>query len=307
VTLWEQALDDNRELLSELRLAGYFVDLIRRTPGANMTFSVDNFERVLDRDTAPLGVYGSGLWADDHGRLSPAVFVQFGLAPLEGVPGSETEFSRILRPLEGLEDLTRELLFVGLPPPQLQQRTAVGPNDIALFGSLRGRLGLPVWSPNGSNGYTTAGHNAPQTSVVVWDEQGRRIGNVDLSIHLRNRPAMTPTADVALVELNHADSNSGGTVKIATCRAFDKVRLQPGGLTSFIRGVSPDFAWLPSTASWGEVAITSEMISIPGDSGAVVYRDDGMAVGHVVAGYDPAYTLIQDAEYILTAVGASLR
>ena len=70
--------------------------------------------------------------------------------------------------------------------------------------------------------------------------------------------------------------------------------------------MSPSFALTPDQASWGEVAITAEAISVGGDSGAAVARNDGAIVGFVVAGYGSAYTLIQDIEYALSAVDAHL-
>jgi hypothetical protein len=71
--------------------------------------------------------------------------------------------------------------------------------------------------------------------------------------------------------------------------------------------VCPAFALNRRAGSWGHVAITSAAISRDGDSGAPVHRADGAVVGHIVAGYGAAYSLVQDAEYILRDVGALLR
>lgn len=298
MTLWEQALNENQYLRPRLRMAGELVQHLR-VPRQKFWrgVSAQRFERLQD----PLNVFGSGLWTNQDGDLLAAVFVQEGLAPAEGIAASETQYGPLLS--SDASGHGQQLMFVGLPPPQPQNVEA---NETVVIGSLRGRLGLPIRCANGSSGFTTAGHNAPNTPATVRDDDGQRIGKVVVSFNLNNRPAMAPTADVAAVELDGPDPDNNGRFRIGTCRPLDVVRFR-GGVRSIVRGLSPNFALRPSVASWGEVAITSKAISDRGDSGGVVEREDGLVVGHIVAGQQQAYTLVQDAHYILAAVSASLR
>ena len=117
------------------------------------------------------------------------------------------------------------------------------------------------------------------------------------------------TAYVAVVRIDdrrtEADTDIGRHVDAA--RQLDEVRLAKADARTIVLGVSPSFALRQDWGSWGHVAITAAAISRAGDSGAPVHRADGAVVGHVVAGYGTAYSLIQDAEYIARESGATLR
>jgi hypothetical protein len=66
---------------------------------------------------------------------------------------------------------------------------------------------------------------------------------------------------------------------------------------------SPD-----SYASWAEAAVCTA-ISVAGDSGAAVLRDDNISacIGQVVGGAENNITIIQQLQYQLDAVKAVLR
>jgi hypothetical protein len=111
------------------------------------------------------------------------------------------------------------------------------------------------------------------------------------------------TADVAVIDLNnyygyHMTVAYAPRVDIA--KELDEVSL--GSTASWIRGVSPSIAISRDQGSWANVAITASAISTLSDSGAPVLRGDGAVVGHIVAGYGSAYSLVQDAEYVLTFI-----
>ena len=104
---------------------------------------------------------------------------------------------------------------------------------------------------------------------------------------------------------------SGGSDAVRHARRaaqpLDEVRLARSKSTTMILGLSPAFALRKGLGSWGHVAITSSAISRAGDSGAPVHRADGAVIGQIVAGYGSAYSLVQDAEYVVREARVSLR
>ncbi|MFC0625712.1 hypothetical protein [Kribbella deserti] len=110
-------------------------------------------------------------------------------------------------------------------------------------------------------------------------------------IAARRLPQLTPTAQPA--------------GRIAPARGRDVV--VNGDQRSWVRALIPEFALTPHLGRWGEVAMTAEAISAPGDAGTLVQRDDGPVVGQILAGQAGFYSLFQDIEYALRAAGIALR
>ncbi len=71
--------------------------------------------------------------------------------------------------------------------------------------------------------------------------------------------------------------------------------------------MSPSFGLDRGRGAWGEVYITSAAISVGGDSGApVLLAGSSIAGGHIVAGDDVTYSIVQDAGYQLGKASARL-
>lgn len=315
MTLWEDVLERNpqfQETLHDLDAA-----VVGYQQQASTDFGyVDELEfqaRYLDiaRDphTAPGGLYGYGLWFGGGATAVPSVFVQPGLAPAGGAPIGASPFARVARQFEW----PARVLAVALPPPQFQStalRQSVAPNTKVTVGSQRATLGLPVSTDSCPTGYTTAGHAAPTTPVTVRDTAGDKVGDINVAINLDNGPVDQSTADVALVELadDCPEQLASVSLWLDAARVIDNVSiLGLSSAASYVRGLSPALAFQPGIAQWGEVAITADAISSQGDSGSLVVRSDGAVLGQIVAGYPGVYSLVQDIEYCLKALGAQLR
>jgi hypothetical protein len=118
-------------------------------------------------------------------------------------------------------------------------------------------------------------------------------------------------ADIALIALEDAPETMTPRVDaITAATGGDGLLLitQSGPVKGWVRAVSPSWLLSPQVGSWGQVIITDKHYTGPGDSGAPVFLDDGSErlVGHVVAGA-ANYTLVQDADYQLQALGLTLR
>ncbi|MFG3602510.1 hypothetical protein [Micromonospora chersina] len=267
--------------------------------------------RVADPETAPGGLYGFGLWSFPGEPPRPALFVQPGLAPVGGAPASITLVGALLERMQmPAPDGT---IAMALPPPQ-PQRLPLGGSFIApamcvTIGSRRATLGLRVQGAAYDRAILTAGHAASRPGALVRDEVGDLVGSVLSRMDLHDAPPGCPTADVAIVQIDDRrmedDTDVGKQVDAA--QPLDEVRLARSDSTTPILGLSPAFALRRDGGSWGHVAITAAAISRAGDSGAPVHRSDGAVVGHIVAGYGSAYSLIQDSEYILRQAGVVLR
>jgi hypothetical protein len=268
-------------------------------------------ERILDEDTAPVGIYGYGFWSQSKTDPVPAIFVQPGLAPVGGAPASITPAGIMFESVQ--MSIPAGTIAVALPPPQLQagqaRSAAVGPGMTVTIGSRRATLGIRVFGPASERAILTAGHAAPSPRAIVRDEAGDQVGTILSRACLDDVPAGTPTADAAVVVIDprreEAETDIGLYVDAA--RPLDDVRLGGANSGSWIRGVSPEFALTQRQGYWGHVAITAEAISKEGDSGAPVMRTDGAVVGQIVAGYGSAYSVVQDIEYILRQIGVALR
>lgn len=119
-------------------------------------------------------------------------------------------------------------------------------------------------------------------------------------------------ADIAIIDMD-TDGTQGfaprtGTFGVRPARKREAVSLfKNSKARSWVRTVVKDFALRLDLASWGEIALTAEAMSRGGDSGSLVMGADGAVVGHIVAGHEGVYSVIQDMEYCLREVGAWLR
>lgn len=257
-------------------------------------------------------VYGPGLWFDVARRRAVAAL----FAPRRLVGSIAQPLS--LSPLGAVLDLdgmgrAADVLVVGLQSPLMRfgRSSWKFGADAVYFDSSQavGRLGMSVWTKSGRPAFTTAGHNSLDYPTRVRDASGVPIGSVRRSISLQRSPAGAPSADAALVELSASQYSGGSGEQISVAKLGQEVQFSSidGPRTSFVLGVMPAMLFRVDMPPWGEVFITSQMFSRPGDSGGAVRANDGSSVGHVVGGYEPAYTVVQDADYVLRALQARAR
>ncbi|GGQ83241.1 hypothetical protein [Couchioplanes azureus] len=318
MTLWERALATYPQWREHLVALDDLTTRMRDLGPAVVDIAADMgppiASRVADPDTAPGGVYGYGLWSARGEQARPALFVQPGLAPAGAAPASITSAGRMIERMQAA--VPAETVAVALPPPQLQRAStrgsSVAPGMSVTIGSRRATLGLRVLAPDAAGprrAILTAGHAAPVPGVIVRDEAGDLVGTVLSATSLGNAGQGVSIADVAVVAIDdrrtEADDEVGDHVDAA--QPHDVVRIARSDSTAPILGLCPAFALKQGLGSWGHVAITAAAISRDGDSGAPVHRADGAVIGQIVAGYGSAYSLVQDAEYVMREAGVFLR
>lgn len=254
--------------------------------------------------TAPHGIYGAGAWVLDDETV-PALFVLPELAPPVPVPVRESQAGLLVAGLDR-PDLDR-VVAVPLPPPD-ELTALVAPGRGIVVGARPGTLGwTAAW--NGLEGVLTAGHVARDVGALVRDDAGGVVGLVERTISRHGQPAAATTADVAFVRADlPGPAARPALVGLRPARDRDDVDLvrHTGARRTWVRGLSPSYCVAQREPAWGQVALTADPVGRPGDSGAPVLGADGSLVGHVVGGTAESYSVVQDAEYQLDALGARL-
>lgn len=257
---------------------------------------------AADPHTAPNGVYGVGVWHVGS-TLAAAIFVQPGLAPPETAPLSSSQ-ARFLFP-EPDREFLNEIVAVPLPPP-VEFSAPTGPGSSITIGTRHATAGAFV-RRNGTFGILTAGHAAPNVGVLARTETGDAIGKVEASLCRSTTSTLSPTADVAFIGMtNRRSPKPGPGIKAMAPRDAVTVWGQRGPVSTWVQGMMKEMVVTPDTASWGEVTLTGTAVASEGDSGGPVETGDGLLVGHVVGGTPRAYSVIQDIEYQLNAIQATL-
>lgn len=191
------------------------------------------------------------------------------------------------------------VLIVPLTPP-------VDPRPYPTFGFMF----------SGSDGHvyaSTAGHVAlglesgermweAGTGIVGFDADGRRIGEFSYAINTRTetRPGLPPGADLALIRVDDAVEVDPSVCVFGGPHGLDDRIIDPpelvhhrwfgatpvGGRVGY---PLPDGPWLVGDRSGVSVGMPSEHVvsvighAAPGDSGAPVLSEDGLAVGLIAA------------------------
>lgn len=249
----------------------------------------------------------------DDPRLVPFVTVTLDsgeFEPVQPVPINEYFDADAV-----FDDLGK--LFAVTPPwlekiwiwllPQVLPLTAPGQ---AISQSDSGSSGFRVtWS--GRRGFLTAGHVARDVSTeVISDDAARaRLGRVR-AFRVPDNSGATPSQDVAVVE-DHPDISPPSAPGLKSMRHKNALadtdvamRTRRGPVTDWIRAFSPFFASRAINGCYADVYQTGDGNSRPGDSGsAVLGKDDGLALGTVVAGTPRHVTLVQDVDCQLSGAG----
>lgn len=323
MTLWNDVLTESQELQEPLeRIEGAVGELRFAIPervfdppqefAPGLGFGLD------DRFGPPGGIYGHGVLFGATTR--PIVVVDQVLAPYGGAPQELTLFGALCRAVGMGDYLPSGTYALGIPPPELQQGLHAVESGLTIrVGGQRATLGVPVSTPSVALGFTTAGHAVNEVPVTVRDPRGAIIGTVVDAHNLSGTlPMVGPVdaddvvADIAIVDMDSTGAQGlaspSGTFAVRPARRREDVSLfKNAKARSWVRSVVKDFALRRDLASWGEVALTAEAMSRGGDSGSLVVADDGAVVGHVVAGHEGVYSVVQDMDYCLREVGAWLR
>ena len=267
-------------------------------------------EAVLASSTPPAGIYGTGVVTEDR-EPRPAIFVMVELLNAARLLRTDVIPWTASEVIHGyLQDLGLELpegtLVVGLERPEEQ----VAPGDPLVCLGVRGTCGIAVVASAATSAVLTAGHAARPVGSSVDDASGR-IGTVAWSDSLSQHPAGAVCADAAVVELRPGFRASGGPaiVNAGVADQNDAVVAygQNGPRSAWLRApVIPSFALTTHEGAWKDVFLTSQAVSVKGDSGAPVVLDGtGTVVGLVVAGAG-SYSLVQDISYVLSETNTSL-
>lgn len=256
-------------------------------------------------------ISGHGLWRDESGDLVPAIFVE---SPDSQQSESAFQDSSLAAYAVGA-DAPSNLKVVALPAVEPQSGGPTAVNSSLRFGVRTGRLGLPITTRRGVPGFTTAGHNAKATPIVVQDTAGSIVGEIRDAQFIRPSAtgATEPLADIAVIEVDLSGQNARAVLMekewvVASVVPGAAVEFLVEGVRrrAFIRGSSSEYVLTRGEPPWGSVLIC-DAISSAGDSGGVVTDEGGRAVGHVVGGFPGSYTVIQDIRYALDYIGATIR
>lgn len=259
------------------------------------------------RYTEPIGIYGAGIAMLEEGPR-PVILAN------ERVTESSGEHAVPLR--EEPQISRRATAALGDHPPEETVVLAI-PSPVPQFASgalaqgpgTRGTFGARV-TVNGREAILTAGHVADK-GQVVRDAEDRK-GTVSYSISPTRTATGEVVADVAVV-VPHLDG--------AWEQALDYADLGDvtGGSSVTMFGAESgkctDRIWIVGWFVWGDnapgqwkdVAVTTQVISEQGDSGApVVLEDSDDLVGHLVGAVPGKGSLVQDIDCWLEATGATL-
>lgn len=308
MTLWRDFTRDQPAIARQAFRASEIVDRFSRLDGPDGFQSIGMSEYAAQIAGDPLtvnaGVYGPGAWVLDSEEVVPALFVQQGMAERGGTALGRSELSAIIPP-NLLSELSN-VQAIPLTQPSRFRGAPMSPGGAITIGSRAATSGIWVRCKlGGTEGYLTAGHAAPQPGVIVRDSRGEAVGRVLRSVHRGLGSSIDATADVALIEatsiyLRPYRSHPVGKIQP---RSHVELRVSRHANPSWIRGLSPSFAVSPDEPPWGEVGLTAEAISMPGDSGASVISEDHV-VASLVGGGRNEYSVVQDIEYQLLALDA---
>lgn len=256
---------------------------------------------MADERTVPLGVFGTGAWIAPEGVV-PAIFVHHGMAPRGGAPVGLTGLGALF---DGRSRIPFE--SYALPMEQPTRYALSSPGDGITVGSRRGTLG---WAgrcrSTGKDGFVTAGHVAPNLGAIVRNSQGDRIGEISKTLP-QDWLDPSVSADVAFaVSSTQVLSSMLGGIRSPRAREGLRMQTQNGTRSSWVRGLSPEYWVSPSEPPWGQVALTADAISQPGDSGAPVYGVDNHLIGMLVGGATSDYSVVQDVVYQMENIQVDL-
>src|SRR5260221_1507589 len=246
------------------------------------------------------GICGVGAICSNAQKLVTALFSTkeplntFVQLNVESQLSSEIERLLGARP-PWLNDVS--LFGVTLPEPQLSTGDAVACRN-------PGSAGCNVRWPGGT-GFLTAGHVAGPSQVPFYS--GQQIGFIVYSNDPNNHGTQIE-ADVALVELNpgvamtNPFNKSSVAGPNAVVRPVSHKHAGRRGPQTNVRAVAPWFYAPTLQGTWGDVYLTTGVVTQSGDSGAPVVDAADAIIGHVVGAMTGVGTLVQNVHYQISVL-----
>jgi hypothetical protein len=249
-------------------------------------------------------IFGAGLFYYE-GALRPVLLAQFSKI----IPGEfRHEFEPFGQALD-LHDLVGRVLgtlpgwieefhVCRCPPPVMLQQ----PGD-PIAKPLPGTIGCGVKWAN-KLGFLTAGHVGTPVNTALADQNGA-LGVVVYS----NDPAGHGSViedDVAVVELPQGHAPVPGYAGPGNGQPGERVfvKVRGGTANADIMGYNYYLYCPPHNGTCGDVYFTTQQVTVPGDSGTPVTKQNGTAIGHVIGASPGFATYIQDVKYQLGRIGA---
>jgi hypothetical protein len=245
------------------------------------------------------------------GEYVPAVYVR-GDEPsvrLSESPEDAPDLQRHWNFVQAMRVSPADAVLIVLPQPVAQ----VACGDAASCGGVPGTYGAFVTTGKKTSGILTAGHVASQGSAA-YTASGSYVGVTIDSLSLANPGP--PTIDIAVIEYGTGVYDTPGvrpsSLRPRAARIRDTVvghGARTPGAAARVVAINAQFAGpTPNSAPWSDAIILSGTISTNGDSGGMVLdAGTGELVGHIVGGFQGAFSILQDATAQLQAVKAALR
>src|ERR1035441_5790833 len=250
------------------------------------------------------GVCGVGVLLNERGILAPALF-NTKISPNVFTPVDSELIDVITILLDSTPAWLGEVRFVGVDPPVPQ----ISPGDSITCPNLSGSAGCNVaWS--GKVGFLTAGHVAG-SRLGLCSTVGSQVGSIVYSNDPSNHGASIE-ADIALVELHPGQTVQNVFKNPASAGPNEPIRVvttQTGArnyLGTNVRGYS---RWQYSPAlngTWGDVYLTTKVVTQPGNSGTPAIDSSNGVLGHVVGAIPNFSTMIQDISYQLSVISQQI-
>lgn len=252
-------------------------------------------------------VYGAAI-VGTREEQRPALLVNGRLLQDQGPDWILSEWvGSVLERLGLLGERQTILLPIDTPRPQFD------PGSGAEATGAKGTFGARVKSAEGEEGILTAGHLATKDSLVR--DLGGRLGNVVFSVDPAQVPALTVTADIAVVvPLTPAPPAAPSPLYAGYGSALPGTAVTVYGAASGVQhaavmGLVTPSLFVPSmSGQWASTYILTRAASKGGDSGAPVVRDDTKElIGHVVGGDEQTTTFVQSIDVQLAAANAAVQ
>ena len=266
----------------------------------SFAYAPDSLEHFARRRAHPFGmefgVCGVGVLITRQG-LRTAILHNSSDASFEPKPVTEVkELNSALRyAIPGGSATVPNVVVLPVSDPEMQ----AAPGD-AVSSALNGTAGVQLnWGP-GLDGILTAGHvckSSPNATVAGVNE------TVVLALDPTNHGS-PPEADVSVIRLTSAVPAGIKITSTAVASGSDMVTIATRSRKLMSTAVMGQLQWLwipKSKCTCGQIYMTTQNVTIPGDSGAPVRKGTDL-VGHVIAGSPGMTTYIQSIDYQLQEI-----
>lgn len=184
-------------------------------------------------------------------------------------------------------------------------------NYHVLAGSPRARAGDVVLQPGPADGGTAPADRVGTLAATVPLAPGR-VATVDAAVALLDDPGVDPTYPVGLVTTTAVAVGGEEVAKIGRTTAVTRGRVSAIELDEVVVGYGEELGELRFDDQIEVESTGTGPFSRGGDSGSLVYRADGVALGLLFAGSETGgdngtgLTYVNPIDAVLTALGARL-